>query len=55
MSSVATVASGEKIAAPRGGGERVKAPFDFTRSGTAENKIDTPKNGLSSLVSTPWW
>jgi hypothetical protein len=39
----------------RGGGERVMAQSDFSRSAIAESKIDTLKTGLPSLPSTPWW
>jgi hypothetical protein len=48
-----------RIAAPRGGWERVKAPSDFFPSAPAENYVDTPKAAfafpLLSMAALPWW
>jgi len=40
----------KRIAAPRGGGERVKAQSDFSPSATAESYIDTLKAVLRACL-----
>jgi hypothetical protein len=44
-----------RVAASRGGGERVKAQSDFPPSAIAERQNWHPKINLSSMPLLPWW